>query len=193
MGVWNKINFNFFPKLFFNHMIELVKIINLDYKKIPEGPKIAELFLRFLTTWWKLWFQNWYQILDTKLRRFEALFFSEILQKNFSKKKIKIAGLISKSHIKFENDWINSHIPETWNFEENYMMNSSKRIFHHLSLRKNFRSCLLEYNFLENFAMFGKWGDGKNRQSLILTCFFPFNFETTLLWTSKMQMANINP
>ena len=37
-----------------------------ELSKLNHGPKIAKWFFCFLTKWWKLWFQNWYQMIDTK-------------------------------------------------------------------------------------------------------------------------------
>ena len=47
-----------------------VSHINLRFLKIPSknGRKNAELFPCCLTTWWNLWLQNWYQMIDTNFR-----------------------------------------------------------------------------------------------------------------------------
>ena len=88
MGLQNNFcNFDFFGKIFFNHMKELVEYVTeIRVSKLnprffknswrsKNGPKIAKLFFFFLTTRWKLWFQNWYQMIDTKFQQCEQLSF----------------------------------------------------------------------------------------------------------------------
>ena len=54
-----------------------VSKLNLRFLKnswrSKNGLKIAKLFACFLTTWWKLWFQNWYWMIDTKFLQCEQV------------------------------------------------------------------------------------------------------------------------
>ena len=90
MGLWNKTcNFDFFSKIFLTIWkssssrsrkpeSEVSKLKSRFLKKSwrsKNGPKFAILFLCFLTTWCKLWFQTWYKMIDTKFLQCEALNF----------------------------------------------------------------------------------------------------------------------
>ena len=80
LGLWNNFcYFDFFKKFLTIWKSSLsrsrklesgVSKVNLWFKKNSwrsiNGPKIAELFPWFLTTWFELWFQKWYHIIDTK-------------------------------------------------------------------------------------------------------------------------------